>query len=275
MPSKSQKERGSSVGGAGSEWSRVSARMAWPACPILASGTAGSALDLAAGWVRTCLAGLWLSARHPLALSPCIPAFPHSFLFLCGHVPVPLLSLPSDITAVCALFPNRSDLILIIPCQREKLVFLFFSLPTFPYASFSAFLYQSSAPFPCVSWSEHIMPVKNNGFYLLIGELFSPVLCSLVTPELCYFLWCLLSLETPLASTGVAQDLPAPCVQVDTHSFSWIITPTHCHSSVLRALQNFHWTSSYKMNFMSHIMGMKQLLLGRYVPGKTLQWISQ
>lgn len=158
---------------------------------------------------------------------------------------MPLLSLPSDITAVCALFPNRSDLILIIPCQREKLFFPVFFLPTFPYASFFAFLYQSSAPFPCLSWSEHIMPVKSNGFYLLIGELFSPVLCSLATPDLCYFLWCLISLETPLASTGVAQDLPAPCVQVDTHSFSWIITPTHCHSSVLRALQSFHWTSSW------------------------------
>lgn len=38
-----------------------------------------------------------------------------------------------------------------------------------------------------------------------MGQLFSPVLCSLAAPELCYFLWCLISLETPLASTGVAQ----------------------------------------------------------------------
>lgn len=105
-----------------------------------------------------------------------------------------------------------------------------------------------------------------------MGELFSPVLCSLAAPELCYFLWCLISLETPLASTGVAQDPPVLCVWVDTQSSSWIITPTHCHSSVLRALQSFHWASSYKMNFMSHIMGMNQLLLGRDVPGKTLQW---
>lgn len=57
-----------------------------------------------------------------------------------------------------------------------------------------------------------LLPLKQAAFYPLLGELFSPVLCSVAAPELIYFLWCLISVETPLASTGVAQDLPAPCV---------------------------------------------------------------
>lgn len=123
------------------------------ACPILASGTAGSALEPTARWDRTCLAGpvtvCW-PFSSPVSM---YPALPHSFLFLCGHLPVPVspLSLPSDITAACALFPNVNDLILIVLCQREKRFFPVFPLPTFPHASFPAFLYQSRAPFPCLS----------------------------------------------------------------------------------------------------------------------------
>lgn len=180
----------------------------------------------------------------PVSIYPCITTFLSLFMLTssCVCLSLPLspawnlcicLTVP-DITVVCAVFPNRNDFILIILCQREKLLFLCFSLslPTFHHASFPAFLYPSSSPFPpSLSWSEHFTPLKANGFYLLMGELLSSILCSLAAPELCYFLWCLISLETPLASTQAAQDSSLHCV------FQWIdigplliITPTHFHS---------------------------------------------
>lgn len=180
----------------------------------------------------------------PVSIYPCITTFLSLFMLtsscVCLSLPLSLawnlcicLTVP-DITVVCAVFLNRNDFILIILCQREQLLFfMFFPLP--PHFS-SCFL-------PCIplsiqfsfslslSWSEHFTPVKANGFYLLMGELLSSILCSLAAPELCYFLWCLISLETPLASTRAAQDSSLHCV------FQWIdigplliITPTHFHS---------------------------------------------
>lgn len=74
------------------------------------------------------------TSPSPVSMYSCISTFLPLYvdIFLCLCLP----SLPSDITAVCALFPNRNDVILIIPCQTEKIFFflfsLFFMLPFMP-----------------------------------------------------------------------------------------------------------------------------------------------
>lgn len=183
----------------------------WPCWPVPSWHLAQ---DLAAGGVRTCLARPVTVCQPSPALSPCIPAFPHSFLFFCGHCPVSVssLSLPSDITAVCALFSKELSYSDNSLSERETFFFCFSLFPLFLILPFLLSFISPLLLFPGSPDLSTLLLLKPTVFYLPMGKLFSPVLCSLTAPELCYFLWCLISLETPLASTGVAQDSPAPCV---------------------------------------------------------------
>lgn len=118
--------------GAGSEWNEHShglrTSLALLACPVLASVTAGSALDLAAGRVRTCVAR---PVTVPDIPQPCLRVslhfhIPSSFyvdIFLCPSLPS-----PSHQTSLQCV---HYDLTLIILCQREKIFSLFFLFPLY------------------------------------------------------------------------------------------------------------------------------------------------
>lgn len=188
------------------------------------------------GQACDCLPDIHQPCLH-LSLHYHIPFSFYAKIFLCLSVSPSLpslkplhLSIP-DITIACELFQNMNYFILIILCQRKKLLFPAFFSPSLLFIMLPSLLsFFNPVLFFPVSWCEHINPVKANGFYLLMGERFSSVLCSLAAPELCYFLWCLVSLETRLASTRAAQDSSLHC------AFEWIvigplliITPTHFH----------------------------------------------
>lgn len=145
-------------------------------------------------------------------------------------------SLPSLKSSVCprhhysvCIIPKYGLFSLTIVRERTFFFFCYFSL----HAHFSSCFppcFPLSIQFFCtsLSWCAHITPVNANGFYLLMGELVSSLLHSLAAPELCYFLWCLESLETPLASTRVAQDSHPLCVFESTVSGPLVIvTPPH------------------------------------------------
>lgn len=137
IPSRSQKENGSSAGvQLAANGVRSGPRMDGLLLHIMTSGTAishgepncymGQDQDTF-GQTHDCLLDIYqpslrLSLHHHIPFSfyakmfPCLSVSPEpSNLSVCLSVP--------DITIVCALFPNWNDFILIICCQRVKLLF--------------------------------------------------------------------------------------------------------------------------------------------------------